>query len=517
LRVAPESRTQSRNQSRNPIQRLLEIEEKGRGLALFGWAGVTVFAFLAAFASWQFAPGRPVHVARADDTLAGDITGGIRPNARNATGHVPTVPTPLPDGGISRADIDQLRSDLKDLRRVVGRIDMSQDVLARRIANLEDSVGDAHTAAQKPLQPLTPIAPPQPMANNSPSPASNPALAAVASASAPQVSAPAAPPLPATVTPQPVPRQPVTMPPKPASALPPAEKSTADHQAVDRTTLERMLLERGQSGLDGDGGEGNSLIPPLPDPVSIIPKSHPALALPPQPLPVPPGTQAQPLAHAPTQPQNQSQTQSQIQPMPTQPDPTTTGSVPAKPVLPIDPTKAVIVKSPAAPTQMTADEQKAASEKMALAMKDDQSPQAAPPAKSSETYGFDLGGYKSIGQVKKVWSDIEMRQGKLTKVLTPLAKLGEATDGVEIRLIAGPFTDKEQALRTCHQLRGATAKCEAIAYAGESILTKPAPETEHKPSIEVVKEPQAPEKPQVKRSPLKFEASKPLDLSTPTQ
>jgi hypothetical protein len=500
----------------------LEIEEKGRGLALFGWAGVTVFAFLAAFASWQFAPGRAMHVARVDNALAGDITGGIRPSPRTATSHVPTVPTPLPDGGISKDDVDQLRSDLKDLRRVVGRIDMSEDVLARRIANLEDSVGPAHDAAHKSLQPLTPIAPPQPVASNPPAQATP--QAPVPAANPPTVSPPAAalvlPPATPAPPPQPAPRPAMVMPTKPLQPEPSAEKSAYDHQAVDRATLEHMLMERAQSGFDGNGSESNSLIPPLPDPVSIVPKSRPPLTMPPQPLPSQPQVQA-PLQ---TQAQTQGPTQipSKIQPMPPQPDPQTTGSVPAKPVLPIDPTKAVTVKPSVAAVQMSPDEQKSASEKMAVAMREEPpapSPGSAAVAKPAEIYGFDLGSYKSIGQVKKVWSDLDMRQGKLTKVLTPLAKLGETSDGVEIRLIAGPFGDKEQALRTCHQLRGATAKCEAIAYAGESILTKPAAETEHKPAAELVRGPQAPEKPQikepVKHPPLKLEPTKPLDLATP--
>ena len=38
-------------------------------------------------------------------------------------------------------------------------------------------------------------------------------------------------------------------------------------------------------------------------------------------------------------------------------------------------------------------------------------------------------------------------------------------------------------------MRGATAKCDPVAYAGEPILTKPAPETEHKPVPDAVRKP----------------------------
>jgi hypothetical protein len=46
-------------------------------------------------------------------------------------------------------------------------------------------------------------------------------------------------------------------------------------------------------------------------------------------------------------------------------------------------------------------------------------------------------------------------------------------------------------LRTCHQLRGPTARCDIVAYSGEPIITKPAPETEHRPAPEVPKKPLA--------------------------
>ncbi len=511
----------SRNKSSNPIQRLLETEEKGRGLALFGWAGVTVFAFLAAFASWQFAPARAVtRLARMDETTAGDITGGITPSVRPPVTH---TPTPLAgDASFSRDDIDQLRADLKDLRRMVGRIDASTDVLARRISNLEDSVGNGPTAstkqASKPLLALTPITPPVQVANTAPAnaipPAPPPASSAPASSHSSTTSATAAPTVttPAAATPPPgagplvqspqsaanppqsvsvVPqngvetRPPVTSTPHPLT--PPVQqtdKTQLDRSAVDRSQLEQMLMQRAQVGDPDNGSEASTYIPPLPDPISVVPKTRSPLVLPPQPLPAQPSAQVpgQPAPGQPALSQQPGQPVAKVDTKPPASDVATTGSVQQKPVLPIDPTKAVVVKPPLTPpvaAEMSPEDQKKASEKMALAMRGEQTAAAKPPA---EPVGIDLGGYKSIGQVKKVWADFEIRQGKLAKALTPLARLGEATDGVEIRLIIGPFPNSEQAIRTCHQLRGTTAKCDTVAYVGESIQTKPVPQTERKPS-----------------------------------
>jgi len=434
-----------------------------------------------------------------------------------------------------------LRADLKDLRRVVGRIDASTDVLARRISNIEDGLVANPTAAVKPMQPLTPIAPttvavaappataataPGGSAANAPANAgptvatSNPAVppapvmppVQASAGTVPPSAAPAMTPPPANAAAAPsavavgpaappVPRPPMALPPRSSPpAETPADKAAFDRTAIDRSNLERMLLQRSQ-GIDGDANaEAGTFIPPLPDPISVVPKSHPPMVLPPQPLPAP-------LAAARNEPKPLDGA-------------ATTGSVAARPVLPIDPTKAVVVKPPAAApepakpptaanepvgTQLSPEEQRKATEKMALAMRDEQPPAAAAPpqpAKPVEPFGIDLGGYKSIGQVKKVWSDLELRQSRLAKALTPLARLSEAADGVEIRLVAGPFLDKEQALRTCRQLRGATAKCDTVPYVGEAVLTKPAPEAEHRPTppaTEFMREP----------------ARKPLSLSLP--
>ena len=524
----------SRNMSRKPIQRLLETEEKGRDIALFGWAGVAVFCCLAAFASWQFSPQHSaMQVARFEQGAAGDITGTIKPTSHSQTGQVPTVPTPLPDDtGLDKGELSQLRSELKDLRRVVGRIDMSTDVLARRLSNLEDSITPGSGATNRPsassanLPPIasTGPAPAAAMPSTNPPPSSSGSVsqtASVPAAPAPQPPAatqptPAVPPAaqsPATqtpVTPAPAARAPVPQPlgggvvmiptqavqgvsvvpqnvQRPVTPLPPspADRAAADKAAADRATLERMLLQRSQA-LDPDtAAASGSLIPPLPEPITVMPKSHAAPVTPPMPAPPP-------MAQGPAKPDPAAQAVAKPEPHPVA-DAATTGSVADRPVLPIDPTKAVTVRSAPAPAPMV------------QAMAD--TPKPVESARPAEQFGIDLGGYKSLVQVKKFWSDLDLRDGKLTKALTPLARLGESGDGVDIRVIAGPFADKEQAVRTCHQLRGAQAVCEPVAYSGEPILPKTASAADRRLPSGTVTEP-------VKRAPLKLDVPHPT-VTTP--
>ncbi|MFX9193179.1 hypothetical protein ABTN81_19475, partial [Acinetobacter baumannii] len=71
---------------------------------------------------------------------------------------------PLPaESSASPSDLEQIRNDMKELRRVIGRIDATSDVLARRISNLEDALSSGAVSSvkrdDKPLQPLVPIPP----------------------------------------------------------------------------------------------------------------------------------------------------------------------------------------------------------------------------------------------------------------------------------------------------------------------------------------------------------------------
>lgn len=425
------------------MQRLIETEEKGRGLALFGWAGVTVFAFVAAFAAWQFSPGRPTtRVAKVQDASSGDITGGIRntPVRYGQTGSVPTVPTPLPaESSAGPSDLEQIRNDMKELRRVVGRIDATSDVLARRISNLEDAISSGTVSSlkrdDKPMQPLVPI---PPTASMAPSGAAQPMPPPIVQppAVAPSQQRP----------PQPSPATPSSVPPSKAqeatSVLPqqrpqPQVRPEPPRPAVDKAELERMLLQRATRP-DGESGDSIGLIPPMPDPVSMIPKSH-------TPMPLPAVNRDAP-----------------------KPAPETTASISDRPVLPIDSSKAVSVQKPEAAKAEPPKAEPAKPAEVAV-----NTPPAAPAAPApAEKFGFDLGGYKSIGQVRKVWTDLEIRHEKLTKAMVPLAKLAEANDGVDIRLIGGPFTDKEAAKRACEAIRGNAAKCDVIAYSGEPIVQK---------------------------------------------
>ncbi|MDR3374108.1 MAG: SPOR domain-containing protein [Ancalomicrobiaceae bacterium] len=473
----------------NRMERLFAGGEKGRGLALLGWAGVTVFAVVAAFASWQFAGARQgIHPARPVTQEAGDLTASIRPApARSALGTVTTVPVPLPgDPVVTKEEFERLNQDVKELRRMVGRVDVSTDVLARRLANLEDATNNLATGSvTRPVQSLVPIAPnqTQPIPTSEYPPRPQAALPQPAQAIAPvtqlpvraqtqtQLAAPVMPPSspqavqrpPIAVATPPiataaVPTSPTSAQPLPADAPPlpgqttivaktpaprPPDKAANERPAVDRAAIERMLLEN-SAALDPTGRPmlPNALLAPpaalqKPPAVPVAPAQVQAvpIAVPPQPAPVktPPDAKL--------------------------PDAVTTASIMPKPAVGPDTPKPAESPAPAVATAPPVPDKAA------------EKPEAASEAPAA-TFAVDLGGFHSIAQVRKAWSDLEAKQAKLAKLMKPLARLAESPDGIEIRLLAGPFQSEAAAQAACGQLKSSGPRCGPALYQGEPLAKR---------------------------------------------
>ena len=110
-------------------------------------------------------------------------------------------------------------------------------------------------------------------------------------------------------------------------------------------------------------------------------------------------------------------------------------------------------------------------------------------------FGIDLGSYSSVAQVRKAWTDLGTKAGRVTRGLSPLAQLGESADGLAIRLTAGPFPTQEDAQKACHQLKWTNLPCAPGPYSGSplgepkeppkpkrTVIAKPVP-----PKLDLVK------------------------------
>ena len=465
--MAPELKTS--------ILRLLESRDRGHGLALLGWAGAAAFLTVTAFASWQFAPSRPTQsMVRIKEADSSELTGSVKPvPVKPGNGRVATVPTPLPgDPVASRDDVEALRNEVRELRRIIGRIDATSDVLARRMANLEeafspgsmrDPKGVAKTLPSIPsIGPATQMTPP---AEPAPKP-----VAVTPPPVAPVPMTPPAPvmaPKPLAATPQPSAGQTTVILSRPAPVEVAAEKSALDRSAIERSTLERMLLERAP-GLDP---ETRGLLPPAA--TTVVPKS-PGVTAPPvvaqKPIdlaPVPPKPAMVPPA-APPVPSQAMPTPVPV-PLDGRPEAAITGTVTPKPADGVKPAPAV------KPPEETS---KPVEALMSVKPTDAAVEPEMPPAVTAMTettkpmppvYGIDIGGYKSVALVKKAWGEVDGRPGRLVKGLRPLARLSEGSDGVEIRLVAGPFVTEEAARKACLPLKEANLKCAPADYRGEPL------------------------------------------------
>lgn len=148
---------------------LLEDEATtGGGLALAGWGLTTVAACVLGFASWQYAPPRsaPTELARADASLPdpSEVTGSIAFSDRGQTtvgpsrvvGAARVAPMPIAanETVATSRDIEQLRSEIKELQRRLAAVGQTGDGMARRVDKIEEKLAGDPTIVRDRLAAL---------------------------------------------------------------------------------------------------------------------------------------------------------------------------------------------------------------------------------------------------------------------------------------------------------------------------------------------------------------------------
>ncbi|MBT9292607.1 hypothetical protein [Prosthecodimorpha staleyi] len=361
---------------------------------LAAWGFVAVMAVLTGFAAWQYAPQRPATASRQDGPEnTGTIGTPVNPQFHGRT-------RPSAGGGgdpIALAgEVEMLRQEVLDLRRLVGRADQKFDLLSQRVTLLEDQAtiltAGLTSVARRPV----------------PDAARAPEGAAAA---------------PATSDIRPDPSRP------PAPGRHPASDpglTRVDPRPGDIKPGEfRPSLPAGPSAatLPASGGppaSGNGASTAAPTPVPALP-------------PAPQGQGGAPQAALP---------------------------------------------APAAPSASAAPGRITANPSITIGVRSDQAPD--PGGRAPETtgtvptvapgrgdYGVDLGGYRSLVQLRKAWLDIDARLPKLTKGYHPLAQARETGDGIEVRLVGGPFPSPAEALKYCIAAKGAGLACTPASYVGQ--------------------------------------------------
>ena len=409
---------------------LIEAEGNGGGLALVGWGFAAVVAVVLAFASWQYAPPRsaPTETARGDGQSPDptEITGSIASSDRGQTmvqpsrvvgaGRVQPMPLAGNETLVTTRDIDQLRSELRDIQRRIVQIGMSGDGVSRRIDRIEERVSSlaardvpmAATGAAAPAAPPSPVATPLPAIVGET--AKNQDAVAAADRPVPY----------AERLPLPQPRPPVE-----ASPAPPTTGFDVDgptitgavpkhSSAVERIDVPDAKVVKTDAVVKSDAAPKGAKAPvAAPAVVATAPASPPS----------PPVEEAAPASA------------------------TTTKTVAIAPAPPQPATPAV---QPAAASD----------------------PQAGstPAAKTGQGgVAVDLGGFRTLASLRRAWSDMTVRHGDLAKGLEPLARLRETESGMEARLLAGPFADQTEAARVCLRLRAVGATCTVTTHSGQAL------------------------------------------------
>ncbi|MEJ1159269.1 SPOR domain-containing protein [Prosthecomicrobium sp. N25] len=444
----------------DPMMRLLATEETGSVAALAAWGFVAVLAVAAGFASWQYAP--PTRASRPLDAI--ETTGAIpRPQPVRPGAQPP--PAADPGAGLQR-DLEQIRQEIADLRRLIGRTDQRSDLLARRVGQLEDQAAvlangladlaggrtgtiDKRPAAAAPEPPRTDTQKPEPQPEAAPrigprtslepEPRADAMPAATANASPSTSSAaPATPPAPAAVpsAAAPVPVRTVAIDPGPPPS-PPSQASPPAAQVAAPTP------------------HAPEASPPAP-PQAAPPRPAGAMAAHEQPVPsgppAGPGPMAGPSVPAPpagggpsVSPAAAGQPAVQAAPAPADPGKARPAARPNQvPTISIG-NKTQIAERPGPPTPLV--------------------PPAAPPTRID--YGVDLGGFRNLPSLRKAWSDLDGKAPRLTRSYAPLAQVKENDESLEVRLIAGPFPSSAEAAKYCKQAQSAGIPCAPAAYAGQ--------------------------------------------------
>ena len=95
----------------------------------------------------------------------------------------------------------------------------------------------------------------------------------------------------------------------------------------------------------------------------------------------------------------------------------------------------------------------------------------APAATPQLGYGIELGAARSFGELSRRFAQIaDANQEAAFDQLEPRATLADTPDGLEARLLVGPFATVDDAETTCGQLAlPAGISCRPVGFAGEVI------------------------------------------------
>lgn len=411
--------------SDDPLKRLLDGEESGGLLRLAAWGFVGVMAVLSGFAAWQYAPPRSPQMAQrhVDPETTGSIA--ATPPARAPAAAPATAARPPEAAQAPGREVEALRQEVLELRRLLGRQESRAELLSQRITVLEDqtailTAGIADMAgagaASRAPQPM-----PDPLPRAEPAPRPGPAAAA-----APMRETPAAPPVSGSVAPRDA--QPATAPapaPGPAASAPaaapapqPAPTATAPAAPASSASPPAAVQTPPRSAALPSVALGARTSEPAPGQVAAPPRD------------------ARPTANTPA-----------ASPPPTPPAASTSPATPSPPpqAAPASPPLPAPAPAVAATTAVAA---------------------APPAAAPRQDVGVDLGGHRNLTQLRKAWSDLAARQPRLVQNITPLAQVRDG-DQIELRLVAGPFATAAEAARYCIQAKAAGLACATAPYTGQ--------------------------------------------------
>jgi len=94
-------------------------------------------------------------------------------------------------------------------------------------------------------------------------------------------------------------------------------------------------------------------------------------------------------------------------------------------------------------------------------------------SKTEQTkFGVDLGGYSSLGTLSKGWTELKDRQKTLLADLAPRASLSDKNGRLEVRLVAGPFTNAAHAITLCAQLQAKGRPCQPTLFIGQPVVAQ---------------------------------------------
>jgi hypothetical protein len=462
--------------------RELVATARGRGAGrLVAWGGVAVVAFTAAFASWQYSPVRNVSgdtaLATASiPTPAVTTTGGATtpPTARQVGRGITNVPG-VSDLSLVQRDLADLRQDLADLRRGLSRYDVANEQTGRRLEALEDQAAIlASRLAQaldgpRPLPPGTPAAslPPAPQAAApAPMPPAKPGMAKLEPALFDNRIGKVAP---RPLVPEAAAETKVAETVKTVEAKP-IETKPIETKAVEAKAPEPKPAPAREAKVAADAEPEAAVTDPAPtvakpaakDAPSAKP-AEPVVATAPVPVP-PPSTPPINATVRPPSPAEEAQRAqraaqaAQVQQLAQQ-------MILAQPggkglQLPLPANAQLAAAAAAAKAEAKRD---AAPEATGTV------PTADDAAATKTAFAVDLGGYKSLANLRKGWATTSSKHAGLTKGLTPLGQMKESGGAVEARLVAGPFANAADAVKFCAQVQSAGTACAPSVYVGQPL------------------------------------------------